>query len=114
MSFILLFRRDSRESSFWTDALNSLAQITQRELLCCTAQGNGTCGFANAGSENSRFVTQLSPDIEVGFSYWFNPYEARGGYRLDALIAVRTRRAPTPTGSCCRSVIGMARWSDLV
>ena len=51
-------------------------------------------GFANAGSSASRFVTVLSPDIEVGLSYWFMPnVKVSGSYRIDGLIAVKNQKS---------------------
>ena len=36
----------------------------------------------------------LSPDIEVGVSYWFNPNMKVGvSYRVDALIAVKNQKS---------------------
>jgi hypothetical protein len=36
----------------------------------------------------------LSPDIQVGVSYWFTPYVKLGlSYRVDALIAVKNQKS---------------------
>jgi hypothetical protein len=44
-------------------------------------------------STNARFVTMLSPDIQVGVSYWFMPnVKVSLSYRVDALIAVKNQK----------------------
>jgi hypothetical protein len=51
-------------------------------------------GSASAYSNNSRFVTVLSPDIQVGVSYWFTPnWKVGVSYRIDALIAVKNQKS---------------------
>jgi hypothetical protein len=45
-------------------------------------------------STDARFVTVLSPDIQVGVSYWFNPnWKVGVSYRIDALIAVKNQKS---------------------
>jgi hypothetical protein len=51
-------------------------------------------GGSISTSTDARFVTMLSPDIQVGVSYWFTPnFKVGLSYRVDALIAVKNQKS---------------------
>ncbi len=63
-----------------------------------TSRGSTILLGANNGavdvSTDRRFVTMLSPDIQVGFGYWITPnVKLAASYRIDALIAVKNQKS---------------------
>jgi hypothetical protein len=85
-----------------TEAYTSISRTSTSPAILgvLSCSGSVPCGFSNSGSANSdnnsdkRFVTMLSPDIQVGVSYWFTPNFKLGlSYRVDALIAVKNQKS---------------------
>jgi len=72
----------------------NISRTTSNPALLGMVNSNFSGGFANTGPDGQRFVTMLSPDIQVGVSYWFTPNVKLGlSYRVDALIAVKNQKS---------------------
>ena len=68
--------------------------VITSQTMCCNLGNFSSGGSASASSNNSRFVTVLSPDIQAGVSYWFTPnIKMSLSYRIDALIAVKNQKS---------------------
>ncbi len=72
----------------------NISRTTTTPALLGQTNSNFSGNFVNAGPDGQRFVTMLSPDIQVGVSYWFSPnWKVGVSYRIDALIAVKNQKS---------------------
>ncbi len=71
-----------------SDFIQETSTITGSTVLL--GANNGSAFIIN----NRQFVTVLSPDMQVGFSYWLTPNIKLGAsYRIDGLIAVKNQKS---------------------
>ena len=77
----------------------NISRTTSNPALLGITNSNFSGGFSSAFTDEKRFVTMLSGDIQAGVSYWFTPNLKLGAsYRIDTLIAVKNTKSANAEG----------------
>jgi hypothetical protein len=72
----------------------NISRTTSNPALLGITNSNFSGAFSSAFTDEKRFVTMLSGDIQAGVSYWFTPNVKLGAsYRIDTLIAVKNTKS---------------------
>jgi len=72
----------------------NISRTTSAPALLGITHSDFSGAFSNAFTDEKRFVTMLSGDIQAGVSYWFTPNVKLGvSYRIDTLIAVKNTKS---------------------